>query len=244
MFFKDVNIASTTKTNAKEQADFAKNSQALVDANRGVENVNLDTSRLKEGRQNADFWQGNKQNLTGVRNVGNGANTAADLGQSFSVMEGAGDAMSASENSNRVARKAGRSVADMGFAQQFKTGANQMQFDQDVFDAQNEFELQNGTLNAINSGINGAVSGFMMGNEFFNKGGAEKLATDAKQVGQNWKTALDADGKTLGGTLGTFRDLNNFSFNGGVEAFADRGPWSGFTKNFAHTPRANQTGGR
>lgn len=217
MFFKDVNIADTTKTNAANQTASANRGQAIVDANRSSEK-SFDTSRHTEGRANADFWQRSKQNLKGVRNVGNGSNTAADLGQAFSVMEGAGDANTASTNANRVAQKAARSVNDFGFAQSFKTGATSLDFAKDIHDAQNKIELQNGTLNAIQSGIDGAVSGFKFGNEAFNKGGWETFTKNAKQAGQNWKDAVDGN-KTLTGTLGSFRDLNQHYFNGGVDAF-------------------------
>lgn len=223
MFFNTPDIANTSSVNAQSQI---KSADTVLDAAKGNSSAlskTFDQSRLNEGRNNADFWAGKKQNLAGTRNVGNGANRGADMGSEFSVMTGAGDADSLAANNARGQKKAADTVADWGSLQTFKSGANQLQQSQDIFDTQNKIEQQNGTWNAITEGINGAVSGFTAGNELFNKGGLEKIGSGLKKSGANIKDGFKGqtnlwDGlrRTNGLNNGkTLTELDGFSAWGG-----------------------------
>lgn len=208
MFFKTPDIANTSSKNAQSQITSADKLLAASKENAPTLSRVFDQSRLQEGRNNSDFWAGQKQNLSGVRNVGNGANRGADMGAEFSVMTGAGDADSLSANNARGQRKAASSVADWGSLQTFKTGVNSLQQTQDIFDTQNKIEQQNGTWNAIAEGLNGAVSGFMSGNELFNKGGLERIGSQLKKSGANIKAGFKGQ-TNLWDSLRRVNGLNN-----------------------------------
>jgi hypothetical protein len=179
-FFTPINLSNTSAKNATAQTASADGMLDITKGNEEALGKEFSQNKQLEGRQGADFWQNSKQNLAGQRNVTNAANRGADMGQSFSVMQGAGDANSLNANIGRDASNAAKSVSDYGFGQQMATAGNSLQFERDKFETQNQAELKNGSFNALSAGINGAVSGFTSGNEFFNKGGKEELMSGLK----------------------------------------------------------------
>ena len=212
--FKPVELANTSQVNAAAQTGSAN--RVLDATNSPAAKATLDKkfnqNTRNEGRGNADFWQGSKQNLSGLRNVANGANRGADMGQAFSVMQGAGDAQSLNANVNRDVNAASKSVNDYGFSQKVSTAANAQQQAMDIHKTQTNIEANNGTLNAIADGLNGAVSGYMGGTEFKKAGGFAGIKDKLSTVGNNFKEGFKGQNDLWNGLVNTAR-LNDKSFN-------------------------------
>jgi hypothetical protein len=223
-FFTPINLSGTSADNAASQTSSANGMLDITKGFQGALGKEFSQNRQLEARQGADFWQQSKENLAGVRNVTNGANRGADMGQAFSVMQGAGDANSVNANISRNASNAAKSVSDYGFGQQMATAGNSLQFERDVFETQNQIEQKNGSWNALADGINGAVSGYMGGNEYFNEGGkeaiGEKLSTGLNSLKKGFSGQSDL-GQALKDTRAWAKHLNG----GGDEIFAPISTW-------------------
>ena len=133
-----------------------------VKANQTATSVDNTRQGALSAVANADYWQSQKQNLPGFRNVVNGANRGASLGAAHSVMTSKAQHEEGMKGIDKHSQKAASSIQNFANASNAKNQADRLTYDKVVSEAQNKIIEENSKWQGLFTGLNTALAGFQL----------------------------------------------------------------------------------
>ena len=164
-------------------------------AKQQLESAGRNTGRIQAGKAGADFWQGTRENFSGIENKANRANLGAELGTNHSVMDNAGVNAGAAEQLGKTSRLAGQHVEDRGAHKQGQMADATAALERGIHDSEIKEMDRASRINALLGFGSSAISGYTAGTSFLeNNPGArdtlEGVKGSVKQGARDFGSSL------------------------------------------------------